>query len=432
MFGVPNDDSDDAGARKARDTLEREEALAELRTPAPSQKKSETTADERPAKRARKAEPAAASAEPERIAPPERAVYRKTRGSHDKASGELFIAVYPNAHELGGQLGKLRVLVSDVELMFATDVECANNAHHDGLRIDALSADRVVFLRVWVPRRSFMKYENCSEVPVMRVFVKAQMLFDERANFTADCTLTLQRFLNGDAKEELMLTTFPAYAAMAYRQTMRRFTLPPIDAEQETFATLDDSKLHQYTVTMSLKELAKIVSQSRNRYDTLAFRLSDRYFEMTGHDSVSQTVSEHAVPYDETTASDLRKSMPDANWCAPPDDPLRLSPHDKRVFAALDAARARKESVCHLDRLPWAPDDIKRADIDNLRVAVRYLDHALGVAHASEYVEISLGRTTLNQSYFAPVRLRYRTLDANYERALIATTVYMSPKLDEA
>ena len=32
----------------------------------------------------------------------------------------------------------------------------------------------------------------------------------------------------------------------------------------------------------------------------------------------------------------------------------------------------------------------------------------------------------------AEVLSRYRTLDANYERALIATTVYMSPKLDEA
>jgi len=382
---------------------------------------------------AKKRKRGATAREPEpRIAPPPLLTHRRTLGGHERADGVQFRATYANAAELGALLAKLRALMASALLEFGPS-DGAQPAV-DGLRIEALNEARTTFVQILVPRRSFLVYEGQPETPASRVMCYTRFFFDERRAFKDTHTLTLSRFVNGDPSQPLGVHVHPAFARNAKARVTAQH-IAAIDGENESFPAIDTREWHQYLVVMRTKTLQDIVVQSKDRFDELAFGLTDERLQVVGRAPGAEGgVTVFGVSYDDGTHTDslaLRADDAIGSFAAPRDDPGALGAAERAAFDSIDAQLGDGVELCRLERLPFAPRDVTRAQLDNVRLKVKFLAEAMTLAHASDYCELRLGRMVADREHLSPVRLRFRVLDAERRRALVTTTLHIAPLLDD-
>lgn len=368
----------------------------------------------------------------ERVVPPPLLTHKHTLGGHRRANGTQFRATFGNAGQLGTLLARLRALVPSVWLEFGPSE--GGSGAIDGFRIQALNEARVTLLFIHVPQRAFVAYAGQPDSPFNRVLCYTKYFFDERRAFKDTHTLTLSRYINGDDSEPLGVHVHPAFE----RNRQARVTaahIRSIDGEPNAFPEMESEAMHQYLVLMRTKTLQDIVVQSKDRFEELAFGLTDERLQVVGRAPGSEGgVTMFGVSYDARTLTDSMTLAPEHAIGAfepPADDSAALGDAERAAFDAIDAQMRDGVELCRLERLPFAPASASRAQLDNVRLKVKFLAEAMTLAHASDYVELRFGRMVETPSMLAPVRVRFRVLDAERRRALITTTLFIAPLLDD-
>jgi len=397
----------------------------------------EAELEERVERRAKKRRTTAASEEL-RIAPPPLVTYKRTLGGKERPAGKQFRAVYANAGELGALLAKLRAVMPSVQLQFGPSADEVDNLvgsnRIDGLRIETLNEARVSFVELSVPRRSFILYEGQPQTPCDSVACYTRFFFDERRAMKSTHTLTLSRYINGDDSEPLGVLVHPAHESNRQaRVTAAHVTA--IDGERQAYPRVDSREWHQYAVLMETKTLQDIVVQSKDRFDELVFALTDDRLQVTGRAPGAQGgVTMFGISYDAGTMRDsltLPAEHAIGSFAAPRDDPGAVGAAERAAFDSIVSQRANGVELCRLERLPFAPAEIGRKHLDNVRLKVKFLDEAMKLSHASDFVELRFGRLVDDHSMLGPVRVCFRVLDAERARALITTMVHITPLIDE-
>lgn len=405
-----------AETAEARATLEAEEAAQ-----APATKK-----------RKRSSGAATTTTPEERVAPPPLLTYKRTLGGQQRPDGQQFRATFANAGQLGTLLSKLRALIPSVRLEFGP--ADGGGRGIDGFRIQALNEARTTFVQLSVPRCSFIVYEGQPETPANSLHCYTSFFFNERRAFKDTHTLTLSRFINGNPDQPLGVHVHPAFARNA-KARVTAAHIASIDGEAEAFPEIDTRELHQYLVLMRTKVLQDIVVQSKDRFSELAFGLTDERLQVVGRaEGAEGGVTVFGVSYDAGTYVDslaLRAEDAIGSFEAPRDDPGAIGDAERIAFDSIDAQLSDGVELCRLERLPFAPRDVARAQLDNVRISVKYLAEAMTLAHASDYVELRFGRVLSDRESLSPVRLRFRVLDDARRRALVTTTLYIAPLLDD-
>lgn len=177
----------------------------------------------------------------------------RTAGNAERKAGIRFQATYENSAALAKTLGKIEVYTEYFTLLFT----------QNGLEVMYQDTSKILTIRILIPKKSFVKYENLA-AKTFSFVVKSSQIKRLADMCTANKTISFYRNQNGNKTEPMHVYLVPLDGNFKSGTTIR-MTLRPLD---EDCNDMQPPMRFQYRVVMAATEFrGRVVDVAKNSVD---------------------------------------------------------------------------------------------------------------------------------------------------------------------